>query len=74
MQISLDGRNALVTGGSLGLGRAIAAEFCEAGANVAIVARRQEILDEAATAIGSSGNGRVVTFAADVGSAKGCRA
>ena len=72
MQISLDGRNALVTGGSLGLGRAIAAEFCEAGANVAIVARRQEILDEAATAIGSSGNGRVVTFAADVGSAKGC--
>lgn len=72
MQITLDGRNALVTGGSLGLGRAIAAQFCEAGANVAIVARRQQVLDGAATAIGSSGKGRVVTVAADVGTAMGC--
>ena len=72
MQITLDGRNALVTGGSLGLGRAIAAQFCEAGANVAIVARRQQVLDEAAAAIGSSGKGRVVTVVADVGTATGC--
>ena len=61
MQINLNGRNALVTGGSLGLGRAIAAQFCEAGANVAIVARRQNVLDEAADIIGSAGKGRVIT-------------
>ena len=72
MQISLNGRNALVTGGSLGLGRAVAAQFFAAGANVAIVARRQQVLDEAATAIGSSGKGRVEAIAADVGTAKGC--
>lgn len=72
MQIVLDGRNALVTGGSLGLRRAIAAQFCAAGANVAIIARRQQMLDEAATAIGLSGKGRVVIVAADVGTAQGC--
>ena len=72
MQISLDGRNALVTGGSLGLGRAVAKEFCAAGANVAIVARRQPMLDEAAAAIAASGKGRVITVAADVGTADGC--
>ncbi len=72
MQIALDGRNALVTGGSLGLGRAVAAQLCAAGANVAIVARRQQVLDEAASVIGASGKGRVVTVAADVGTATGC--
>jgi 3-oxoacyl-[acyl-carrier protein] reductase len=71
MRISLDGRSALVTGGSLGLGRAVAKEFCTAGANVPIVARGQQMLDEAAAAIGASGKGRVVTVAADVGTAAG---
>ena len=34
--------------------------------------RRQQMLDEAATAIGLSGKGRVVIVAADVGTAQGC--
>jgi len=72
MQLTMNGRNALITGGSLGIGRAIARGFVGAGANVAIVARRQEVLDEAKAEIGSAGNGKVVTIAADVATAEGC--
>lgn len=72
MEISLAGRNALVTGGSLGLGRAIASHFCQSGANVVIVARRQAMLDEAAEEIRETGKGKVVAVAADVGTADGC--
>ena len=70
----LSGRNALVTGGSKGIGLAIARSFAEAGANVAIVARQQQGLDEARAAIAAAArNTKVVTVAADVGTADGCR-
>ena len=39
MNTDLTGKTALVTGASLGLGRAMAAAFHEAGANVALLAR-----------------------------------
>ena len=39
MQLTLDGRAALITGGSKGLGLAMAKAFTEAGGHVAIVAR-----------------------------------
>jgi NAD(P)-dependent dehydrogenase (short-subunit alcohol dehydrogenase family) len=73
MEISLVGRSALVTGGSLGIGRAIAMQFCESGANVAIVARRQEPLDAAVAAISERGRGRVIAISADVSTAEGCQ-
>lgn len=53
MDTSLNGRTALITGGSLGLGRAMAEAFYGAGARVAIVARRAEPLEAACAAIGA---------------------
>jgi NAD(P)-dependent dehydrogenase (short-subunit alcohol dehydrogenase family) len=47
MDIRLDGKSAIVTGGSKGLGLAIAKEFAASGANVAILARDQSSLNDA---------------------------
>ena len=58
MQMKMDGRTALVTGGSMGLGRAMGAAFAGAGAQVALVARREEPLKQAADEIASSTGGR----------------
>ncbi len=44
MQLELKGRNAIVAGGSRGIGRAIALTFAQAGANVAICARGESAL------------------------------
>ena len=55
MQIDLTGRTALITGGSMGLGRAMAEKMAGAGANVVCVARRQEPLDETVAAIKAAG-------------------
>ena len=66
MQITLKGRKALVTGGSLGLGFAIAKEFAEAGADVAIMARRRGPLDEAAAAIDIAPGQQVLPIVCDV--------
>ncbi len=69
MQVRMDGRTALVTGGSLGLGRAMARRFVEAGASVAIVARRPEVLEEAKREIAEAGPGRVEAYPCDVSDA-----
>lgn len=49
---SLNGRRALVTGASKGIGRAAAAALVQAGAHVTLVARASSELDEAAAAMG----------------------
>ena len=74
MKLEMPGRNALITGGSLGIGRAVATRFVESGGNVAIVARRADVLEEAAAEIAKAGGGKVVTVAADVATAEGCQA
>src|SRR3546814_17632851 len=67
MELRMDGRAALITGGSMGLGKAMAKRFVECGADVAIVARRQEQLDAAKAEIARHGTGRkVMAYACDV--------
>ena len=63
MDLRLDGRTAIVTGGSRGIGKAIAAAFAAAGANVMITARKAETLQQTAAEIGNG----VAWFAAHTG-------
>ena len=63
--IRLDGRVALITGASQGIGRACAIALAEAGAAVALAARNEEKLSETARQIRDSG-GRAETFKLDV--------
>jgi len=63
---NLKGRTALVTGGSKGIGKAIARAFAEAGADVAICSRHESELARAAAEIGAGLSVRVVTTVADL--------
>jgi len=69
MDIRLDGRAAVITGGSKGIGYGVAARFAASGADVAIVARRQDVLAQAVERIGATARGRVVPITGDVSSA-----
>lgn len=65
MDLGLSGKVAIVTGGSKGLGKAIAQELVAQGADVAICARRQDELESAAQELRVSGR-TVLAQAADV--------
>ncbi len=61
----LDGRIAIVTGASRGLGRAMAVALAEAGADVALAARSQPDLEETARLVAATGR-RALVVATDV--------
>ncbi|WP_395154473.1 SDR family oxidoreductase [Ilumatobacter sp.] len=63
MEISLDGKVALVTGASRGIGKAIAASMAAAGAKVMLNSRKQDALEAAAAEM----TGEVDVFAANAG-------
>ena len=67
MDLGLQGKVAIITGASEGIGKATAAALAREGAKVAICARRQDVLDQAAEAIrAASGSKDVLAVAADV--------
>jgi NAD(P)-dependent dehydrogenase (short-subunit alcohol dehydrogenase family) len=69
MDVRLDGRSAIITGASKGLGLAMAKEFAASGANVAILARNPESLAAAKDIASKGASGRVATFSCDVSKA-----
>jgi 3-oxoacyl-[acyl-carrier protein] reductase len=66
MNIDLGGKNAIVTGSTRGIGRAVAQALADSGARVAVVGRDRE---KAATVAGEIGKG-AAGFACDVGVAQ----
>ena len=62
----LHGRTAIITGGSKGLGLAMAEGLASAGANIMLVNRNQEEGQEAATRIRDTYNTKAISFAGDI--------
>jgi 3-oxoacyl-[acyl-carrier protein] reductase len=70
MEVRLDGRTAIITGASAGLGLAMAKEFAASGANVAMLARRPDVLEQATAAVSASAKGgKAAGFVCDVSKA-----
>lgn len=66
MELGLKGRNALVTGGSKGIGKAIARSLAKEGVNVVVLARTKEPLEQTAEEIRRESGVRVLAIPADV--------
>jgi NAD(P)-dependent dehydrogenase (short-subunit alcohol dehydrogenase family) len=66
MELRLDGRAAVITGGSKGLGLAMGLKFAQAGGDVAILARNPEALEQAKATIKAASKGKVAAIACDV--------
>jgi 3-oxoacyl-[acyl-carrier protein] reductase len=66
MKLQLEGRTALVTGASMGIGRAIARLLAAEGVRLAVVARRKALLEQLAREIEAAQNPRVAVIAEDI--------
>ena len=71
MQLNLQGKVAIVTGGTQGIGKATAVMLAAEGASVVIVARGRELLDTVAAQIVAAG-GKVAPIQADVSRSEDC--
>ena len=64
--MELKGKNAIITGASRGIGKAVALKLAKEGVNVLIAARNQQTLDEAVADIQSQAQGKVIGVSTDV--------
>src|SRR5947208_11693628 len=74
MDLGLHDKHAIVTGGSRGIGKAIARELAAEGVDVAIVARAQETLEATGEELAEATGRRIVPVVADTGSEQAVRA
>ena len=66
MDFDLKSRTALVSGASIGIGRAIAKMLAGEGARVVAVARRKDLLDDLATEVRSEGGAEIIPIVQDI--------
>ena len=66
MDLKLNGKTALVTGGSAGIGKAIARALAGEGVDIAVCARRKEPLEAAASEIARATNRKIIPIPADL--------
>jgi len=69
MEVNLTGRVAVITGGSKGLGLAVATRFAASGADVALLARDPDVLEKARQTVSQHARGQVKAFCCDVAKA-----
>jgi NAD(P)-dependent dehydrogenase (short-subunit alcohol dehydrogenase family) len=74
VDLELSGKAAIVTGGSRGIGKAIARELALEGVDVAIAARNREALEATASELAEETGRRIVPIPADTGDGKAVRA
>jgi 3-oxoacyl-[acyl-carrier protein] reductase len=66
MDFDLKSRTALVSGASVGIGRAIAKMLAAEGARVVAVARRKDLLDDLAREVRAAGSGEIIPIVQDI--------
>lgn len=70
---SIAGKNAIVTGGSKGIGLGIATAFAQQGVNVAIIGRDSKTGEKVAEELSAKYPGKVTFYKADMSETKGCK-
>ncbi|MQF64942.1 SDR family NAD(P)-dependent oxidoreductase [SAR202 cluster bacterium AC-409-J13_OGT_754m] len=66
MELGLKGKVAIITGGSDGIGKATAIRLGQEGANTVIIARREDVLEKAASEIRGKSKAEIITVVGDV--------
>src|SRR5579863_4262867 len=74
MELGLKGRAAVITGGSKGIGKAIAGELAAEGANLVLLARHKELLDKTAEEIANRTGVQVLAVPADIANTESLQA